>query len=112
MLVDAALAQPGAGEQPAEAAADDDHVDLVGERLALDRLVDVRIVDEVRELAGDLDVLLVAVLADALVALVAVLLAQRIGVEGQLVGRHASDGTDAVGRAPNRGSVGQRQCSQ
>ena len=59
-VVDAGLAQPGAGEQPAEAAADDDHVDLVGQRLAVDRL-DVGVLDEVGEVAGDLDVLVVAV---------------------------------------------------
>ena len=35
-VVDAGLAQPRAGEQAAEAAADDDDVDLVGERLALE----------------------------------------------------------------------------
>ena len=66
--LDAGLAQPGAGEQPAEAAADDDDVDLVGQRLALDRL-DVRVVDVVGERRRDLDVLLVAVGAQALVAL-------------------------------------------
>ena len=59
-VVDARLAQPRAGEQAAEAAADDDDLDLVGQRLALDRR-DVRVVEVVRELAGDLDVLLVAV---------------------------------------------------
>ena len=56
------------------------HLDLVGQRLALERL-DVRVVDVVGELAGDLDVLLVAVGAEPLVALGAVLLAQRVGIE-------------------------------
>ena len=81
-VVDAGLLQAGAGEQAAEATADDDDVDLVGQRLALDRL-DVRVVDVVGELARDLDVLLVAVGAQALVALGPVLLAQRVGIEGQ-----------------------------
>ena len=35
-VVDARLAQPRAGEQAAEAAADDQHLDLVGQRLALE----------------------------------------------------------------------------
>ena len=46
---------------------------------------DVRVVDVVRELARHLDVLLVAVRAQALVALLAVLGAQRVGIEGGLV---------------------------
>ena len=81
-VFDAGLAQARAGEQPAEAAADDDDIDLVGQRLALEARLDVRVLDEVRELAVDLDVLLVAVGAEALVALAAVLLAQLLGVEG------------------------------
>ena len=80
-VLDAGLAQPRAGEQAAEAAADHDDVDLVGERRAREAGLDVRIVDEVREVALDLDVLLVAVVRAALVALVAVLLAQRVGIE-------------------------------
>ena len=49
-VVDAGLLEAGAGEQAAEAAADDDDVDLVGQRVALDRL-DVRIVEVVGEAA-------------------------------------------------------------
>ena len=79
-VVDAGLAQTRAGEQPAEPAADDQDLDLVVQRLAFERL-DVRVVDVARELARDLDVLLVAVVAQALVALLAVLLAQGIGIE-------------------------------
>ena len=58
----------------------DDHVDLVGERLALERL-DVGVVEVVGELARHLDVLLVAVGPQPLVALLAVLVPQRVRVE-------------------------------
>ncbi len=98
---DAAFAEAGAGEQAAEAAADDDDIGVVGERLAFDLPVEIRVVDEVGELAGDFGVLLVAVLADTLVPLAAILLAQGVGVEGQLVDRHVADGNDAFGRDPN-----------
>ena len=87
-VLDAGLAQPRAGQQAAEAAADDDDVDLVGQRLARERRLDVGVVDEVGEVAVDLDVLLVAVGAQALVALGAVLVAQRVGIELQLGGTH------------------------
>ena len=79
-VVDARLAQPGAGEQAAEAAADDQHLDLVGQRLAFDR-VDVGVVDVALELADHLDVLLVADVTQPLVALFAILVAQRIRIE-------------------------------
>ena len=105
-VVDAGLAQAGAGEQAAEAAADDQHLDLVGQRLALDRR-DVRIVDVVRELAGDLDVLLVAVGAQALVALLAVLLAQRVGIER---GGSHRDVVANGGRSQRRGGQACRRC--
>ena len=71
-VADPGVLQTGAGEQTAEAAADDDDVDLVEQRVALERL-DVRVVEVVGELPGDLDVLLVAVGAQPLVALGAVL---------------------------------------
>src|SRR5207244_8561907 len=64
----AGLPQPGAGEQPAEAAAEDSHVDLVVERVTLDPL-GVRVLEVVGEPALDLDVLVVAVRTDALLAL-------------------------------------------
>ena len=79
-VVDPRLPQPGAGEQAAEAAADDQHLDLVEQRLALERC-HVGILDVVLVLADDLDVLLVAVVAEPLVAFGAVLLAQGVGVE-------------------------------
>ena len=86
-VVDARLAQPGTGEQPAEAAADDEHLDVVEQRRAFDAF-DVGIVDVVGELAGDLDVLVVAVGAEAFVAFGAVLLAERVGIELDLAGAH------------------------
>jgi hypothetical protein len=70
-----------AGEQPAEAAADDEHFDFIGQRFALDRLVDVRVLDVVGERAGDFDVLLVAVGAQTLLALRRVLGAQCVRIE-------------------------------
>ena len=79
-VVDAGLAQPGAGEQPAEATADDQHLHVVDQRLAFER-GDVGILDVVLVLSGDLDVLVVAVVAEPLVSFGAVLLAQRVGVE-------------------------------
>ena len=83
--LDAGLLQPRAGEQAAEPAADDDDVDLVEHRIPLDRL-DVRIVDVVGERADDLAVLLVAVRAQALVPLGAVLGPQGVGIERQARG--------------------------
>jgi len=76
--------EPRAGEQAAEAAADDEHFDGVAQRLAREAGLRVGIVEEVRELARDRDVLLVPVRAQALVALFAVAPPQRGGVEGAL----------------------------
>ena len=98
-VVDASLAQPSAGEQAAEPAADDDDFDLIGERLALDRS-DVGILEVVGVVTRHLDVLIVAVRSDALVALQAVLRPQRVGVERA---RGLSDGWFGVrrqGRSP------------
>ena len=100
-VVDAGLAQSRPGEQASEAAADDQHLDLVEQRLAFDRL-DVRIVDVVPVLPGDLDVLLVAVGAEPLVAFGAVLLAQRVGVELVDPGAHRT----VVVVRPRRGRLG------
>ena len=43
-VVEAGLSQPGAGEQAAEAAADDDELDFVGQRLPIIGGLDVGIV--------------------------------------------------------------------
>ena len=66
--------------RPAKPAADERDLDLVGQGLALDRR-DVRIVDVVGEPPGGLDVLLVAVGPQALVALGSVAAAQRIAID-------------------------------
>ncbi len=79
-VVDARLAEPSAGEESAEAAADDQYLDLVGQRFPFE-WVDVRIVDVALELSGHFDVLLVARVTQPLVALLAVLLAQGIRIE-------------------------------
>ena len=74
-VLHAAFAEPCTGEQPAEAASDHDDVGVVGQRLPVECAVDVGVIDEVREVACDFGVLLVAVLADTLVPLAAVLVA-------------------------------------
>ena len=113
MLSIARLAQAGAHQQAAEAAADDRHLDVVEERLAGEAGLDVRVVDVVRELGRDLDVLVVGVGAQALVALLAVLLPQRVGIEGNVADQfgdrwlylHADDRTDACPRWPTRSAA-------
>jgi len=77
----ARLPQPRAGEQPAEAAADDEHVDAVVERLAAESGLRVRIGGVAGELAAGRTVLAAAVGADAAGPLDAVALAQCLGVE-------------------------------
>ena len=81
-LFDAGFVQTRTGEQTAEAAADHDDVDLVRQRFAFDAF-DVRVVDEMRELARDFDVLFVAFGPQALVALLAVFVAQRVRIEAE-----------------------------
>ena len=71
----------------------DDDLDLVRERLPREAGLDVRVVDEAGEVALDLDVLVVAVRAEALVALGAVPVAEGVGVEAELCGivRHGGE---------------------
>ena len=76
----ARLAQLGAHQQTAEAAADDGDVHLVEERLSLDTF-GVWVVDVVGEVADHFDVLLVAVVAQPLVAFGPVTIAQLVGIE-------------------------------
>ncbi len=98
------LAQARAHEQAAEAAADDEEVDFVEHRLARDRL-GPGIVDIAGEVALHLDILRVAVLAQALVALGEVFRVQRLGIEidpaddGREFGMevHGAECTDAGG---------------
>jgi hypothetical protein len=78
------LSKARARQQAAEAAADDHDVYFVGERLARETRRDVRIVDEMRESPDHLDVLVVALPAHPLVALLAILLAQRVGIEAKI----------------------------
>ena len=83
-VLEARLAQAGAHQQAAEAAADDRELDLVEDRLAREARLDVGVVDVVGELGLDLDVLLVAVVAQPLVALGEVFRVQRVGIEVDL----------------------------
>jgi hypothetical protein len=95
---DASLLQPGAGDEAGEPAPDEGHGDLVVPRVALDPF-DVGVVEVVGEPAGDLDVLLVAVFPQALVALGAVAGDGPLAA-GQLVARRAQSVTPNVARHP------------
>ena len=79
-VVDTRFVELRAGDQPGEPSADEGDGDLVGEWLALGG-GDVGVVDVVLEDPGDLDVLLVAVRPQALVALLAVLASQRLAID-------------------------------
>src|SRR5690606_17835149 len=83
---DAELAQARGRQDPAEAGPDYRHLDLVRERRALEPGLGVGILEEALELALDLDVLVVAVRPQALVALRPILLAQSIRIEARLLG--------------------------
>ena len=98
-VLDARLAQPRARQQAAEAAADHHHLDLVRERRAREARLGVGIVEVVGEAALHLDVLRVAVVAQALVALLAIAGAQRVRVES---------GALRVARSGCRGGHGRR----
>jgi hypothetical protein len=93
-LLDAGLPELRTRDEPGEAPADEGDEHVVEHGLA--RLgLDVRVVDEVGEGTGDLDVLLVAVGPKPLVALDPVLVEQRVAVDPH--GAHASN-PDTVGR--------------
>ncbi len=81
-VLDTSFAQTRAGEQSAEAATDHHDFHVVVQRRPRDRL-HVRIIEVVRELALYLAVLLVAIRAQALVTLGAVLRLQRLGIEAE-----------------------------
>jgi hypothetical protein len=70
-------------QQPAKAAADDDHFHFVEQRRARKTGFDIGVVEVVREVAFDLLVLIVAIGAQALVALLPILFAQRVGIESK-----------------------------
>src|SRR5439155_13389228 len=76
--------------------ADHSHLDLVGQRIAGEAGLDVGIIEVVGELALDLDILLVALGAPALVALAAVAFEQRVGIEPEVVDGFGKRG-DVVG---------------
>src|SRR5580700_4999558 len=96
-LVEPRLAQARAHQKAAEPAADDGDVDVVEHRRAREPRLDVRVVDVVGEVALDLDVLADAVLAQALVALVEVLLVQRVRIEVDLPHHRGNLWTDGHG---------------
>ena len=68
-IFDAGLAKPRACQQAAEAATDDQCVDGFVDGVPLKSRFHIRVVDVARQIPGDFDVLVVAVLADALVTL-------------------------------------------
>jgi hypothetical protein len=76
---DPGITQPRADQQPGEAAADHGDLDVVVDRVADDGL-GIGVVQVLDEL-GNVDVLVVALRTQALVALLAVLPAQRVGIE-------------------------------
>src|SRR5579863_7864697 len=84
-VLKAALAQARARKQPAKATADNCNLDVLFNRFARESGIDVRIIDIAAEIALHFDVLLVPVLAYALVALLPIFFAQRIGIETQLL---------------------------
>ena len=84
-IAHAGFAQPRPSQQAAEAAADHDHVHLVGPRFALEARRHVGVVHEVGEAAGHFGVLVVAVVAQALVSFRTVSGAQGIWIEGQVL---------------------------
>ncbi len=82
------LGQPRGRQQPAEATADDDHIDVLVDRVAGGLSAGQRVdLDEAGQLATGFAVLVDAVGAQPLVALAPVALAQRLWVETQFVGQ-------------------------
>ena len=65
----------------AEPGADDRNLDMIEQGIASEARLDIRIIDVVRELGDHFDVLIVGVGTQALVALVAILVAQRVRIE-------------------------------
>src|SRR5262249_18277668 len=102
-IVDPGLAQPRPHQETAEATTHHDASTVVREGRPLDGLT-VRIIEVVDERVRHLDVLVVAVGTEALVALDTVLLAEGPGV----VGRHAGGGTLRGNRRPSRPSASRR----
>ena len=80
-ILDAELLAPRANQQAAEAGADDRDVHKIGDGVAAEVWVGPRILAELAECAGYLDILRDAVGAQASLAFFGVLRAQRIGIE-------------------------------
>ena len=86
---------------------------LVEHRVPGEPGLDVGVVDVAGELGGDLDVLLVGVGAEASFTLLAVLLAKRIGIEGNVPDQfgdgwldlHVTDRTEARPTWPTRSAA-------
>ena len=79
-VFDAGLTQSSTGKESAKPATDNDHIGLVGERSACER-IDIWIDEIAREVASNFEILLVAIGAQTLVALDAILVAQCVGIE-------------------------------
>ena len=67
-ILKAFLSQSGSGQQPAEAAADDDDFDFVGDGVSF-LAFHIPVIQVFFELTGDLNVLIVALFAQSLIAL-------------------------------------------
>src|SRR5215471_2948148 len=80
------LAQTGPREQTAEAATDDYNLQRLVQRFAGEAGFNIRIIYIAAEVTLDLNVLFVSVFTDALVALLAVLGPESIGVETEVLG--------------------------
>ena len=79
-VFDSGLTQPGTGKESAKTATDNDHIGLVGERSACER-IDIWIDEIARKVASNFEILLVAIGTQTLVALDAIFVAQRVGIE-------------------------------
>ncbi len=79
--LDAGLAQPGARQQSAEAAANDHDVHRVVQRRTGEARIDIRIVDVTAEVALHFDVLFVAIGAKAFIAFLAIFGAQNLRIK-------------------------------
>ena len=109
----AGFAEAGSHLEAAEAASDDDHVDLVGERRPVDGRFDVRVVGVVGELSDDLYVLVVSVGAQPFVPFDAVAVPHGVGIEASLGGADgfslSAGGTQRWGPFPRScGAVNKR----
>src|SRR5258706_5915404 len=80
-VLEAGLAQTRSHEQPPKAATDDYGLEGFFDRCARETRIDVGVIDVAAEIALHFDVLFIAIGADALVALLTIPGAERIGIE-------------------------------